>query len=71
MNPVHFGYAGKWSPTLNPVQQAAYWVKSDPTPVGVEMALPVQGAQPIYRVVTQQEYQQAAQGGRLIWTAWA
>jgi|GEM_PF-7000035 len=69
MTSVHFGYAGKWSPSFQPVQQAAYWVKSDPTPVGVEMAPPFMAPQVTYRVVTNQEYNQAAQGGRLVWTA--
>ena len=67
MHPVTFGYAGKWDPSINAVQLAANLVKSDPTPVGVEVA---QGTPvPLYRVVSQNEYAQAAQAGRLTYTA--
>lgn len=69
MQAVKFGYAGKWSPNYGAVQNAAYLVKSDPTPVGVEAAQAGLTAQPFYRVATNAEYQQAAMAGRLVWTA--
>lgn len=63
-----FGYAGKWSPAFAPVQQAAYMVKSDPTPVGVEGVQTAPGMG-YYRVVTHNEFHQAAQQNRLVWVA--
>lgn len=70
MRQLSFGYAGKWSTSLPAVQQAAQLVKNNPTPVGVEtFAQP--GMPPVYRVATNQEYYQAAQGGRLVFTAFA
>jgi hypothetical protein len=69
MRELRFGYAGKWSPNFPAVQQAAQLVKSDPTPVGVEAFY--QSGMPLFRVATNQEYYQAAQGGRLIFTALA
>lgn len=62
---LQFGYAGKWFPIFPDVQRAAFLVKSDPTPVGVE-ALPGNNT---FRVVTQNEFQQAALSGRLVWVA--
>lgn len=64
-NSIQFGYAGKWCPILPDVQQAAWLVKSDLTPVGVE----TQPGTSYFRVVTQNEFQQAAQTGRLVWVA--
>lgn len=69
MRTVTFGYAGKWSPSYSAVEQAAYLVKSDQTSVGVEAVRGNPGALPLYRVATNQEYQQAAQDGRIVWTA--
>ena len=66
MRTVTFGYAGKWDPNYTAVQQAANLVKSTPTPVGVAMYHPTI---PIYQVVTHNEYNQATQEGRLVWTA--
>lgn len=79
MRPLTFGYTGKWSQNYTAVQQAAHLVKSGPTPVGVEIALPPTGLAlypgfyypppAFYRVATNQEYIQAALGRRLVWTA--
>ncbi len=68
MRTVTFGYAGRWSPSLPAVQQAAQLVKSSPVPVGVEQVAQPNGIA-LYRVASNQEYYQAAQGGRLIFTA--
>ena len=67
MNPVQFGYAGKWTPSYLAVQEAANLVKNGPTPVGVESNASM--GVPYYRVVTNNEYAMAAQIGRLGWTA--
>lgn len=70
MHSVTFGYAGKPFPNFQAVQQAAYLVKSDPTPVGVELCRnPFVPNSDSYRVVTYQEYQQAARANSLVWTA--
>jgi hypothetical protein len=73
VSPVKFGYAGKWSPNPANAVQAGYWVKSDPTPVGVQQAYlqTAQGIRPFFRVVTNQEYLQTAQNGQLVWSAMA
>lgn len=70
MRQLSFGYAGKWSPNGPAVQQAATLVKNGPTPVGVE-CYKQPTATPLCRVVTNQEYYQAAQNGSLSFTAWA
>jgi hypothetical protein len=70
MTSVRFGYAGKWTADYNAARQAAYLVKSDPTPVGVEVVQQPLGRPPAFRVATNVEYLQAAQNGRIIWTAW-
>ncbi|MDH4378778.1 MAG: hypothetical protein QE263_02590 [Vampirovibrionales bacterium] len=74
---ARFGYAGRWSPSLSDVQTAAYLVNnpnqptgmvSTPVFVGVEAySLGTPAAQ--YRVVTHNEYQQAAQRGTLFSTS--
>jgi hypothetical protein len=69
MRTVTFGYAGKWTPDYGSVQQAAHLVKSDPTPVGVEAFGGTPWAPPVYRVATNNDYYQAAQGRRIVWTA--
>jgi hypothetical protein len=70
MRTVTFGYAGKWHSNYGEVQRAAYLVKSDATPVGVEGFRGNPALPPIYRVVTNQEYRQP-QVGQVIWTAMA
>jgi hypothetical protein len=71
MQAVKFGYAGKLLPDYPTVQQAAYAVKSDATPVGVAVTRLNPYAPPLYQVVTNAEYQQALQANRLVWTALA
>lgn len=69
MRQLSFGYAGQWSPSFPAVRQAAQLVKSGPTPVGVEGLIQPGVPLPLYRVSTNQEYYQAAQNGRLVFTA--
>ena len=71
MQAVKFGYGGKLSPSLPAVQQAAYLVKSDQTPVGVAVTRFNPSSPPLYQVVTNAEYQQALQANRLVWTVLA
>lgn len=68
---VQFGYAGKWSPSYLATQEAANLVKSSPAPVGVESYTQTSPypQQPFYRVVSANEYNLAAQSGRLMYTA--
>lgn len=64
-----FGYAGKWFPVLEEVKRAAYFVKSNNTPVGVEYIPGYINLSPNYRVVTQNEFYTAQQSGSLVWIA--
>jgi hypothetical protein len=64
-----FGYAGKWFPVLDEVKRAAYLVKNNNTPVGVEYTPGYINLSPNYRVVTQNEFYTAQQSGSLVWIA--
>lgn len=64
-----FGYAGKWFPVLDDVKKAAFLVKSNPAPVGVEFIPGYANLAPNYRVVTENEFHYAGQAGRLVWIA--
>lgn len=70
MRQLSFGCAGKWSPNAAAVQQAAMLLKNGSNPVGVEYKQQP-GAAPLYRIVNNQDYHQAAQNGTLTFTAWA
>ncbi len=80
MSPVQFGFAGKPYPFLQKVVDAADLDKSDATPVGVAVvpnptvpvsyaAASLSRAFPNYQVVTNNEFLQAQQAGRLVYTA--
>lgn len=70
MRQLSFGCAGKWSANAEAVRQAAILLKNGPNPVGVE-GYQQPGTAPLYRVVNNQDYDQAAQAGTLRFTAWA
>jgi len=74
---ARFGYAGRWSPSLGDVQTAAYLVNNPMQPTGMVSAPVFVGVEATsmgtpaahYRVVTHNEYQQAAQRGTLLSTS--
>jgi hypothetical protein len=54
---------------LPEVQRAAYLVKNNSAPVGVEYTPGYINLSPNYRVVTQNEFYTAQQSGSLVWVA--